>query len=226
MTLSGTSDTADLDSKPGLKWETHLFSPVMVRPRWTQDLPIDDLKAFALQGLAGEGVGNLEVTFLVEGLFNRVYRVHTDHKKQYVLRVSLLTDYHNKTACEAATLGYLKLKTSLPFPEVYASESSSSNLLGYEYTLEEFVSGTELSRRWNKLSFPQLSRVIRRLATFQAQLFHQHFHAVGGLRKAANGNFALGNMADIQFPSTNASKIQSTRAHFTRRTAGLTFCCC
>lgn len=45
---------------------------------------------------------------------------------------------------------------------------------------------------------PQLSGVIRHLATFQAQLVHQHFHAVGGLRKAANGNFALGNMADIQ----------------------------
>lgn len=158
MTLSRTSDTADLDSKLGLKWETHLFSPVMVCPRWTHDLLIDDLKAVALQGLAGEGVGNLEVTFLAEGFFNRVYRVHTDHKKQYVLRVSLPTDPHNKTACEAATLGHLNLKTSLPVPEVYASDSSSSNLLGYVYILEEFVPGPELSECWNKLSSPAAIR--------------------------------------------------------------------
>ncbi|KAK5095702.1 hypothetical protein LTR70_003371 [Exophiala xenobiotica] len=171
----------------------------MVRPRWTHDLLIDDLKAVALQALAGEGLENLKATFLAEGLFNRVYRVHTDQKKQSVLRVSLPTNPHNKTACEVATLEYLKLKTSLPVPDVYKSDSSSSNPLGYEYILEEFVPGTQLSKFWNKLSFPQLSGIIRQLATYQAQLFQHRFAAVGGLRKAANGDFVVGSMADIQF---------------------------
>jgi len=84
-------------------------------------------------------------------------------------------------------------------PQVHAFSTSRSNRIGFEYILEDFMPGVQLSTCWNKLSFAQLSGVIRELATFQAQLFQHRFPAVGGLRKAANEDFTLGNMADIQF---------------------------
>jgi len=200
MTPQQTVHESDTESQLGLKWEPHLFSPAMVSPTWTRDLQFDGLRAVALRELAAEDVRNVEVTYLAEGLFNRVFRISdVDHQTQYVLRVALPVDPNNKTSCEVATLEYLAVKTSLPVPRVHAFSTSRSSDIGFEYILEDFMPGVQLNKCWNKLSFAQLSSVTRQLATFQAQLFQHRFPAVGGLRKAANGDFVVGNMADIQF---------------------------
>ncbi|KAK5955094.1 hypothetical protein OHC33_003773 [Knufia fluminis] len=102
-------------------------------------------------------------------------------------------------ACEIATLEYLRAKTNVPIPQVYAYSTSSRNPIGYEYMLEEFMPGILLSKRRNKLSSAQLSTVIRQLAVYQAQLFHRCFSAIEGLQKTADGDFAPSTMAAIQF---------------------------
>ncbi|KXG47949.1 Aminoglycoside phosphotransferase [Penicillium griseofulvum] len=76
----------------------------------------------------------VEVTFLAQGGFNKIYNVSIDDKPS-ILRVSLPVDSRYKVMSEVATMDWVRRITSLPIPRVITYQPSRDNLVGFEWML-------------------------------------------------------------------------------------------
>jgi aminoglycoside phosphotransferase (APT) family kinase protein len=129
---------------PQAVWER--LNVFALQPKWTTEPSVDAIKIVARQALRVESA--IEVEFLAQGAFNKLYTISLVGKEpEYVLRVALPVDPHFKTESEAATLMFLAEKTSLPVPKVLAYSSTQENKLGFEWILMQRMPGGVLEER-------------------------------------------------------------------------------
>ncbi|KAK5095703.1 hypothetical protein LTR70_003372 [Exophiala xenobiotica] len=162
--------------QPGLIWMKSPVSPALVEP------DTEAIKSTVAETMSDVGKEHINVTFLAEGALNKVYLVYDKkNDKQYVMRVSLPVDPYHKTYAEVSTLKYLRSKTILPVPEVYAYNTSPSNTIGFEWILMSFVPGVTLQSCWFRLTMDEKRDILSQIVAFQADLFAHPFHGIGGL---------------------------------------------
>lgn len=171
---------------PSMDWQV---GPTYTAPRWMVVPDISDIEAISRHHLFpntdSSSAEELTVTFLAEGSFNKTYTVDTKTKslvKSYVFRVSLPVEPGDKVLNEVATLDYVKRHTKLPVPTVIAHDSSSNNVLGFEWILMEKIPGVPLSDIWSRLSYISKEAITREIAGYVFQLRNICvFNEIGGL---------------------------------------------
>ncbi|KAF4822106.1 Altered inheritance of mitochondria protein 9 [Colletotrichum siamense] len=85
------------------------------------------------------------------------------------MRVFLPLDPGYQTRGEVATMRWIKQRTSIPVPEVFAFDDSSDNEIGFEWMLMEFMPGMRAHKRWRKMPMAQKEAIAEKMADYHAQ---------------------------------------------------------
>lgn len=128
----------------------------------------------------------VSVDLLARGLFNLAYNITADNVAQgthheYIFRVSLPIWPYYKVESDVATTEFVRHSTSIPVPIIYAFDSNPNNNLGFEWMLMEKVQGTPLSKVWDNMKFDSKQSVIRKLASWMAELSRFEFSEIGSI---------------------------------------------
>ncbi|KAJ3788224.1 kinase-like domain-containing protein [Lentinula aff. detonsa] len=86
-----------------------------------------------------------------------------------------------KTEGEVAAMNFVRSHTPLPVPTVFAYCSESSNPVGAEWLIMEYMSGVELGEAWDQLQYPQKQTLARNLTDVYDQLFRLKADGCGGI---------------------------------------------
>ena len=167
-----------------LEWEGSTFDRT---PVWPHEPDVAVIKTIAKQHLAPLFSNSLddallEVAFRAEGAFNRLYEItYNGHETTYMFRATLPVIPFFKTESEVATMAFLRAKTSVPAPRVFAWDSSAKNALGFEWILMEKVGGVELGEVWRRIPWERKLTLVEEIAGFMQQLRNNAFESVGAL---------------------------------------------
>ena len=152
---------------------------------------------------------SLNVTFLAEGAFNKLYTISTsdddDVERQLpcVFRVTLPVEPFYKTAGEVATISYIREHTSVPVPRIIAHSPTADNELGFEWILMERIPGVSLKGLWREMDMETKDRETRVVARYVKQLYDQcSFDVIGSLyfyEDLLDGKAHTVPMADSRF---------------------------
>jgi hypothetical protein len=69
------------------------------------------------------------------------------------------------------TLAWLRQRTGIPVPKVFAFDDSNNNAIGFKWILMELMSGSQLHQKWRTLLMEQKVDITQRIAHIQAELF-------------------------------------------------------
>ncbi|KAK7935554.1 hypothetical protein PG985_001049 [Apiospora marii] len=186
--------------RAGLVWTEDLFQ---LTPTWEHEPSLDAIRdvccehlGLSVDNVTGEGGDACTITFRAAGALNRVYIVDSV-KGKFVMRVTLPVDPGYKTRGEVSTLRFIRENTTIPVPEVIAFDDTSSNKIGFEWILMEFISGQSLHYCWRKLTMEQKTTLVQRVAELQSQLFQ--FRSIGN-SSTLRGIGTLGTDTDFDVP--------------------------
>ncbi|CAG7991727.1 unnamed protein product [Penicillium olsonii] len=177
-TIESTPQPSNAESltlkQHGLRWEEGLFG---YEPRWSVEPDIEDIKATIQEIYPSSTV---EVEFLAQGAFNKVYNATVDGK-ELIMRLSLPIDPHFKVLSEVATMNFVRRVTKLPVPEVIKYDSSAENRIGFEWILMTKMPGRPFADVWPSLPFEAKAKMVRQLAEAASDLFEHQFEGIGNL---------------------------------------------
>lgn len=130
--------------------------------------------------LSSDEIAQTTVDFQFEGAFNKLYAIECP-RGLFFMRVSLSVDPHFKTLSEVATVKLLESQTSVPVPQIIASDSSSDNELNFEWILMKRVPGRPLAEVWASLDWEAKMSCVDDVAVIMAQLFKLKYSSIGNL---------------------------------------------
>lgn len=148
----------------GLVWEERLFSS---EPRWTVEPDTGAIKQ-TVQSL--QPSSKVEVAFLAQGGFNKIYDVSIDDEA-FILRISFPVDPRYKVMSEVVTMDWVRRTTSLQIPRVIIHQPSRDNPIGFEWMLMTKLPGKPFGEIYQSLSFDVKARLVRELAASSVCLF-------------------------------------------------------
>ncbi|CAI7571592.1 unnamed protein product [Penicillium palitans] len=158
----------------GLVWEERLFSS---KPRWTVEPDTGAIKQ-TVQSLRPSS--KVEVAFLAQGGFNKIYNVSIDDET-FIMRISLPVDPRYKVMSEVATMDWVRRITSLPIPRVIIHQPSRDNPIGFEWMLMTKLPGKPFGEIYQSLSFNVKARLVRELAASSVCLFRNQLCGIGNI---------------------------------------------
>ncbi|KGO78082.1 Aminoglycoside phosphotransferase [Penicillium italicum] len=202
-----------VDTRDGLAWDESGFD---LTPVWTREPRLEAIENVCRNRLSLDDMETCDVTFYVEGSFNKLYLARTSNR-QFLMRVSLPVHPHSKTLGEVTTLQFLRRSTNIPVPEVFAYDESASNEIGYEWILMELMPGVPAYKKWRTLTTFQKAALVQQIAEFQAQMFQHTFSGIGTLtpgEEAAAQNEKPGEIVSIRFFSGNRFNFDIARGPF------------
>lgn len=149
----------------------------------------------------------ITVQFFARGALNRLYTITgldsaTGHSRQCIFRIALPYAPWYKVENEVATTEYVRRKTRIPVPEIYAFDSSMDNPLGLEWMLMEMMPGFSLVEIWPSMSDPAKEKLAKQVAEYVDELSRLSFDKVGGLYidwDSMEPDFQIGPMVDLPF---------------------------
>lgn len=168
-----------MGSSYGLKWEDELMG---LRPCWTVEPSIDIIAEIVHHHLklSPDEIAQTSVNFHSQGAFNKLYAIECP-RGSFSMRVSLPVDPHFKTLSEVATVKLLESKTSVPVPQIIASDSSANNELKFEWIIMKRVPGLPLAQIWAYLDWEAKMSCVNDVAVIMAQLFELRYNSIGNL---------------------------------------------
>lgn len=161
----------------GLEWVANTFG---LEPRWTREPDVANIELLARRYFNVAPSFPCTVTFHAQGAFNKLYKVETKARCA-LMRVTLPVDPSYKTDSEVATINFVRQKTDMPVPKIFAFDMSSENALGFEWILMEMLPGRTLRSKWRKIPGDVKRNLVKQIAKYQAQLFRRRFSAIGHL---------------------------------------------
>ena len=164
-----------MNRQHGLEWVETTFR---LEPRWTLDPKISDIEA--VMKTIFRVTQDCKVVFAGQGAFNKLYRIQYGNET-LIMRISLPVDPHSKTESEVATLRFIQGNTNIPVPSIKAYNSSSSNPVGFEWILMEYMPGVQLKERWRFISWPAKEAIVEQLAVYSASMYRRQFRAIGNI---------------------------------------------
>jgi hypothetical protein len=111
------------------------------------------------------------------------------------------------TACEVATMDYVRNHLGLPVPNVITwSSRAAENNVGAEYIIMDMADGVPLSSVWGKLDPRRKKNVVNSLVNIESGLLKAKFSHYGGLYYKSD------IPADQQAPTLFAAGYRNTAA--------------
>ena len=138
------------------------------------------------------------------GKRNVVYRLRMPDNSHWIARLynalrskSTMADSTQRNAnqrllfeSEVATMHFVREKTQIPVPKVYAYDCTYSNVLGTPYIFMEYIAGKPYPFPFSGqrlIRDEDLSIIHAQLTEFSWQLFKHPFNAIGQIRRAPGG---------------------------------------
>ncbi|KAJ5690116.1 hypothetical protein N7462_004508 [Penicillium macrosclerotiorum] len=118
-----------------------------------------------------------------EGGFNRVFLITLDsgHRLAAKIPTSVAGPHRLTTHSEVATMEYLRSKTSLPIPTVYAWNDDPSNPVGTEYIIQQYAEGIQLNQAWPSMDSVQHQHVSKNISYYMQEMANLDFPAFGSI---------------------------------------------
>ncbi len=164
----------------GLEWVSETFG---LEPRWTLEPDLEAAKQMVQSLPIIKGA--VDISFLAQGAFNKLYVITIPKNAEALLRVSLPVDPRYKTLSEVATLGWMHLNTNIPVPRVIAYEASRGNPVGFEWILMSKLPGKPLADVWRSLPYLSKERLTLQFAELAAGLFKNQLSGIGNIYTAS-----------------------------------------
>ncbi|KAJ5928256.1 hypothetical protein N7466_007212 [Penicillium verhagenii] len=185
----------------GLTWTENIFG---LEPRWTYEPEISAIER-TLQSLYPSHA--IQVSYLTEGTFNKIYRVKLDDEF-LILRVSLPVEPIRKTQSEVATMKWIQRVTEIPTPRIIAYDATRDSEIGFEWILMTEIHGKPLADHWRQLDIPAKSKLTRKFAEFSVSLWRNQLKGIGNLYSSAttDGKSAL---AEQTVPSETSEGLEN-----------------
>ncbi|KAI9901427.1 hypothetical protein N3K66_003244 [Trichothecium roseum] len=147
-------------------WSEDIGTP---EPEWPKsELKQDSIKAVLSPCLDKLGIGSVQdfdLGYFSEGGYNKVFLlVNKSTGTEFIFRICLPVYPWYKTESEVATMEFVRERTEIPVPKVYAFDSSADNELGYEWILMERLSGVRYKDVDDKLDMDSRLAIARKLA--------------------------------------------------------------
>ncbi|KAK9320840.1 hypothetical protein V1517DRAFT_195653 [Lipomyces orientalis] len=158
----------------GLVWVQKTFG---LEPRWSFEPDIEAIRQTIQRFRLSSTV---EVNFLVQGAFNKLYDLKLDDE-MLIMRISLPVDPRYKTTSEVATVDWVHRTTNIPVPSIVSYQSSRNNLIGFEWILMTKMPGKPLAETWRSLSFAAKSRLVMEFAAYSSCLFRNQLRGIGNV---------------------------------------------
>ncbi|KAJ5765315.1 hypothetical protein N7520_004874 [Penicillium odoratum] len=158
----------------GLTWVDELFG---LQPRWSLEPDIEAIKQ-TVQYLRPSST--IEVTFLTQGSFNKIYEVKSDDE-MLIMRIALPVDPVHRTISEVATLDWIQRTTTIPVPKVITYESSWGNPIGFEWILMNKIPGKQFGDIFRTLSFATKESIVKELAAYSVDLYRNQLRGIGNI---------------------------------------------
>ena len=159
----------------GLEWVETTFH---LEPHWTIDPRISDIEA-VIKSIF-KTPQEFKVVFIGQGALNKLYRLQYGNES-LIMRISLPVDPFSKTESEVATLHFMQENSNIPVPKVKAYNSSSSNPIGFEWILMDFMQGTQLKERWRFISWPAKEAIVEQIAVYSASMYKRQLRTIGNI---------------------------------------------
>lgn len=170
------------DDRAGLTWPG--FSDE-IRAKWETEPDIDTITAIVQKALH---IGELSVEFkeltielLAKGTLSKLYTIYCGRKVDYIMRITLPIIPLRKNLNEMATIKYVRQNTDIPVPRVVARSTRSRNMLGFEWTIMQRISGKKLCEQWRRMSWLNKEELVRKVIRYQVQLFDDRSPVIGSL---------------------------------------------
>ncbi|KAJ5542923.1 hypothetical protein N7535_005345 [Penicillium sp. DV-2018c] len=119
----------------------------------------------------------------LEGSFNKALLLTMDDGNEVIAKVPCpnagppsLT-----TASEVATLKFLRSRTSIRVPKVFAWSSDAANSVGAEFIIMEKIRGVALSETWEAMNTLERYKIIDQVVQIEKELGNISFPAYGSL---------------------------------------------
>jgi len=123
-------------------------------PVWPREPDMEVARKLAIAHLPAEQFADAKAESFSEGAFHRLFSITSSNDPtapKFLMRVALPVDPFFKTESEVATIQYIREHSSMPVPKVIAFSSSSSNPLGFEWTLMEKMDGVPIDDVWQDM---------------------------------------------------------------------------
>ncbi|KFY30403.1 hypothetical protein V493_01936 [Pseudogymnoascus sp. VKM F-4281 (FW-2241)] len=180
----------------GLDWTEESFS---ITPTWTVE---PDLKA-AEEMVKSLGVtsGPINLSFLAQGAFNKVYVLATpEDEEDLILRLTLPVDPRFKTLSEVATVEWLRHNTDIPVARIVRYGESRANLVGFEWILMTKLPGKHLGDAWMSIPYAAKEALVRKFAEFSSTLFRKPLSGIGNIYGSSRSSSSrVGRIVSMQF---------------------------
>ncbi|KAK2772571.1 hypothetical protein CKAH01_13951 [Colletotrichum kahawae] len=169
-------------NREGLIWEDTIWGP---SPEWAREPSLEAIEKVCRRHLDIDENSRCDVSPYGKSGGKKTYLVQSNAKKA-IMRVFLPLDPGYQTRGEVATMRWIKLRTSIPVPEVFAFDDSSDNEIGFEWMIMEFMPGVRSHKRWRKMSTAQKEAIAEKMADYHAQILDagtnlKEFQTIGTL---------------------------------------------
>ncbi|KAF7192352.1 Altered inheritance of mitochondria protein 9, mitochondrial [Pseudocercospora fuligena] len=149
------------------------------------ELPPLDLSYEALKHIATSFVGHgncIAVTHLGRGAYHEIKKLEFEDGFSCIGRFTRdRKEPLGIIESTTATSDFVRVRTNIPVPETYHTDTNPNNVVGASYVLMEMMPGRPLSQLWKKLSTEQKRGVLEQVAGVTAQLMKLNFDKIGSL---------------------------------------------
>jgi len=173
-----------MDPYYGLSWrqdEGDFGELEDLRPVWTVEPDVEAIAKIARCKLGVLAESQCTVKFLAQGAFNKVYTIQCDDNKEYIMRVTLPVRPRLKTMSDCATIQCVRHHTDIPAPRVLHYNALRNDEVGFEWMIQERVSGSSLKSQWHQISWLEKELVVRKITEYLTQLFRKRFSRMGNI---------------------------------------------
>lgn len=196
------------------RWIRYRVSPISLElePVWAAEPDIEAIHKVVsrYRALLGLGLGNISVNFFKQGTYNKLYIISSTapdgQLTERILRVSLPIHPWYKTQSEVATMGLIRLNTTIPVPIVYAFDSSGENAIDLEWIVMNKICGKPYEEDFEAcLNLESKLKLHRTVADWLHQLSMLRFDKIGSIYKNPNQlpgekfSVFLGPLSDVDF---------------------------
>ncbi|EEP77649.1 predicted protein [Uncinocarpus reesii 1704] len=147
-------------------------------------VPFDLAKLLALAATAVGSKSCVRIEKISEGQYNKVFSLTMNDGREAIAKLPNPNAGrpHFTTACEVATMDFLRNVLHLPVPKVYAWHSrAAENPTGAEYIIMEKQAGVILSDVWDDMSGNGKAHIIKQVVGIEQTLASTKFKRFGAL---------------------------------------------
>lgn len=182
----------------GLAWVQKTF---YLEPQWTVDPDLGAIKQ-TIQSL--RPFSTVQVTFLTQGAFNKLYDVKIDNEV-FIIRVSLPVDPYYKTMSEVSTMDWISRTASIPVPRVITYQSSRESPIGFEWIIMTKMPGKPLKEIWRSLPFSAKTDLVEQFAAYSSCLFRNQLQGIGNIYRVASTLDDSSMLAEATWPTGDSA---------------------